>query len=84
MSFVNLLIIKNRRIVFLREHYRKAIDMLEKGITPLLSADAGYLVVDFDSKIILDCQDCFSLTDISKGELKRKLKDMGIYFFPKI
>jgi hypothetical protein len=83
MSFVNVVVVKNRKIKIFREHFRKAINALEQNIQPTLFVDGGYLIIDFDSKIILDCQDCFSLTDIKKGELKNKLKEMSIYFCPK-
>lgn len=83
MSFVNVIFVKNRKIKIFREHFRKVIEILENKTQPTLFLDGGYIVIDFDRKIILDCQDCFSLTDIKKGELKSRLEEMSIYFCPK-
>ena len=83
MSTVNALIIKNGRITFASEHYRKIIGILESRLKPTELLDGGYILVDLDKKILFDCQDCFSLMDIKKGEIKRKLKQMNIYFCPK-
>ncbi len=83
MSTVNALIIKNGTILFARHHYRKIIEILESRLKPGEMLDGGYILVDLDKKILFDCQDCFSLMDIKKGEIKRKLKQMNIYFCPK-
>jgi len=64
MSEVHLIIIKNRKIYFITQHYRKIQQILEnkdlfrqKG----KYLDAGYILVDFDNKDIINCQDAFAL-----------------------
>lgn len=65
MSFVHLTIIKNNTVYQLYVHYRTALRLLEqdtKDILPLLKGkycDAGYLIVDYDKKQIVNGQDAF-------------------------
>ena len=64
MSYVHLLIAKDDNIYLVNVHYRTAMKLLEhpERVLPLLKPrflDAGYLVVDFDKKIVVNGQDAF-------------------------
>lgn len=64
MSEVHLIIIKNRKIYFITEHYRKIQQILEsKDVIKQKGKylDAGYILVDFDNKELINCQDAFAL-----------------------
>ena len=70
MSIVNAIIIKNNKIMFATEHYRKIIKMLENP-KPERFLDAGYIVVDFDAKTILNSQNAFSPKSINNKQVKK-------------
>ncbi len=69
MSLVNAIIIKNRKIMFKREHYNKIIKAINNP-KPRQFLDAGYIIVDFDSKTIINAQNAFSTKDISSKQIK--------------
>ena len=66
MSFVHLTVINKNTVHQLYVHYRTAKRILEQGperfsFLPGKHKDAGYLVVDYDKKQIINCQDAFAL-----------------------
>lgn len=70
MSVVNILLIKGGKIIFIREHYRKALEMLENP-SPKLFLDSGYIVIDFDFNLILNAQNAFSIRDIKNKKIRK-------------
>ena len=68
-TYINLMLIKENKILFIRRHYRKAIKIIDNP-NPKMWLDGGYIVIDFDNNILIDKQDCFSLEDLSNKELK--------------
>jgi len=76
MSVVNVLLIKNGKIRFIREHYRKAIKILENPAAELkLFLDSGYIVIDFDFDLIFNSQNAFSINNIKN----RKIRQMKVF-----
>ena len=64
MSFVNLLLVKDKKVLFKRMHYREALDLLWKEKFDLKlhhGLDAGYIVIDVDRKQIINSQNAFYL-----------------------
>jgi uncharacterized pyridoxamine 5'-phosphate oxidase family protein len=64
MSEVHLVIIKNRKIYFITKHYREIQQILENNNKIRQKGkylDAGYIVIDFDNKDIVNCQEAFAL-----------------------
>ncbi len=66
MSFVHLTIIHNNTVYPLYVHYRTALQLLEQGppafrFLPGKYRDAGYLIVDYDKKMIVNGQDAFAI-----------------------
>lgn len=63
MSEIHLIIIKGRKICFIREHYRKIRQLLEKPEKIKLKnpeyLDAGYILLDLNNKEVISCQDAF-------------------------
>ena len=61
MSEIHLIIIKDRKICFIKEHYRKIKQLLENPESIKLKdseyLDAGYILLDLNNKEIIDCQD---------------------------
>jgi hypothetical protein len=74
MSVVNVLIIKNGKISFIREHYRKALKLLENP-SPKLFLDSGYIVLDFDFNLFFNAQNAFSINDIKN----KKIRQMKVF-----
>lgn len=71
MSFVHLIIIHKNTVYQLNVHYRTAKRLLEQGpekfcFMPGKCKDAGYLVVDYDKKQIINCQEAFALPPRTK------------------
>ncbi len=75
MSFVHLTIIHNNTVYQLNVHYRTARRILEDGpeeffkSLPGKDKDAGYIVVDYDKKQIVNCQDAFALPQNKELEI---------------
>jgi hypothetical protein len=66
MSFVHLTIIHNHTVHQFYLHYRTALRLLEQGPTafrflPGKYRDAGYLIVDYDKKILVNGQDACAI-----------------------
>ena len=67
MSFVHLTIIHKNTVYQLNVHYRTALRLLEQGteeffkFLPGKYKDAGYLVIDYDKKTLINGQDAFAL-----------------------
>ena len=69
MSFVTLIIIKDKHLQTVSAHYsviKKIIEYCDFGIEAVKSAnkteiDAGYILVDCDRKMIVDAQDAFQI-----------------------
>ncbi len=84
MSIVNAVIIKDRKIRFVRKHYREIMKILnEKKPRAKQFLDAGYIIVDLDRKIILNCQDAFSLLDLKKNELRKLFSEWRVMDYAK-
>ncbi len=65
MSFVHMLIIKNGRVGYHVLHWRSAKEFLLK-LPCSRSLDAGFLVVDSDSKNIINGQSAFDVRKVTK------------------
>jgi len=67
MSIVNLFVIKENKIYFIRKHYRKVQEMLknQKHLSKedYYYLDAGYLVLDLDNKSIINSQHAFAVKE---------------------
>ena len=66
MSLVHLVIVHNKTVYQLNVHYRTALRLLKQGPAvladmPGLDRDAGYLIIDYDKKTLINCQDAFAL-----------------------
>jgi len=70
MSLVNAMIIKNRKIMFKRDHYNKIIKAISSP-KPGQFLDAGYIIIDFDTKTIINAQNAFSIKDLNNKSIKK-------------
>ena len=73
MSEVHLIVIKNRKIYFITEHYRKIQQIMENKEKIRQKGkylDAGYIVLDFDSKDIVNCQEAFALLNLKSFSIE--------------
>ena len=67
MSFVHLTIIHKNTIYQLNVHYRTALRLLEQSPEELFRflpgkyRDAGYLIVDYDKKMLINGQEAFAI-----------------------
>lgn len=66
MSFVHLLIIHQGTVYQLNVHYRTALRLLEQGpsafrFVPGKYRDAGYLIIDYDKKTVVNGQEAFAV-----------------------
>lgn len=72
MSFVHLLIIKDDKLSLASVHYRSAIGFIEKlhkfKMPSHRFLDSGYVVVDFNRKLIVNGQDAFHLGRLVKDK----------------
>ncbi len=79
MSIVNAVIIQDRKIKFTRKHYREIMKILNKkkpGAKKFI--DAGYIIVDLDRKVLMNCQDAFPLSDLKKNELRNMFSEWRV------
>ncbi len=69
MSFVHIIIVYKNTGYQLNVHYRTALRLLEQGpeqffrFLPGKYRDAGYLVVDYDKKMLITSQNAFALPE---------------------
>ena len=73
MSFVNLIIIKDKNIYFAEKHYREIITAINKDNLKDLTdketyLDSGYMVIDLNSSTILNAQNAFNLEETKAKE----------------
>lgn len=69
MSFVTLIIVKNKKLSVTTAHYTFVKKVIEHGLADIVPLktnnnhflDAGYLIVDYDAKTIINAQDAFAL-----------------------
>lgn len=69
MSFVTLIIIRNKQLAVTSAHYTFVKKVVECGLVDIVPLktnnhhflDAGYLLVDYDTKTIINAQDAFAL-----------------------
>ncbi len=69
MSFVTLIIVKNKQLTVTSAHYTFVKKVIEHGLVDIVPLktnnhhflDAGYLVVDYDNKTIINAQDAFQI-----------------------
>lgn len=72
MSYVHILVVKDDCLYPMHLHYRNAISLFEKGFEralPLLHhrfLDSGYVVVDLNKKLIVNCQSAFPVGRYAK------------------
>ena len=72
MSFVTLILIKNKQLQTISAHYsviKKIIEYCDFGIETVKIAnkteiDAGYIIVDCDRKMIVDAQNAFHTNNL--------------------
>ncbi len=71
MSEITVIFIEGNEISFLKAHYRKVMDIVNNNFKPLRKLekkeklDAGYLLIDLDKKLMLDCQSGFSIEHLN-------------------
>lgn len=85
---ITLIVIANGRMSVSDLHYRHVIEILASSFSCIEALvndaphpavlDAGYLLVDTDSKIMVNRQDAFSLHQLPRKVLE-KLKQEGLY-----
>lgn len=79
MSIVSAVVVKDRKIRFVRGHYRDIMKILDsRKPSAKKIVDAGYIVFDLDRKIVLNCQSAFRITDLSKGDLSSILSEWRV------
>lgn len=67
MSFVHVLMVHQNTVYQLNVHYRTALRLLEQGPEELFKhlpgkdKDAGYLVLDYDRKVLINGQEAFAI-----------------------
>ena len=72
MSFVTLILIKERKLTIISAHYRvikRIIEYCDFGIEIVKSTnkteiDAGYLLIDIDNKVVIDAQCAFYTSNL--------------------
>ena len=72
MSFVTLILIKDKQLQTISAHYsviKKIMEYYDFGIETVKSSnkteiDAGYILVDCDRKIIVDAQNAFHTNNL--------------------
>lgn len=76
MSEIIVMLVEDKEISFIKAHYRLIMGILNnnfKNIRQLKQKqqklDAGYLLIDLDKKLMLDCQSGFSIEHL-KPEIK--------------
>jgi hypothetical protein len=76
MSEITVVLIEDNEVFFVKAHYRFIIDLINSNFKKTLELkqkkqklDAGYLLIDLDKKLMLDCQSGFSIE-----HLKPKIK----------
>jgi len=75
MSFVHLTIVHKNTVYQLNVHYRTALRLLQQGpeeffkFAPGKYRDAGYLIVDYDKKRIVNGQEAFAIPQKSGLEV---------------
>ena len=70
MSITHALIIKNNKISFHSAHYNKIIQIINTP-KPNKFLDAGYIIIDFDNKTIINAQNAFSINHLNNKEIKK-------------
>ncbi len=74
MSEIHLILIKNNKIIYIKDHYKNIKRVLINNKTDNLRSedvDAGYILLDLDRKYLINRQNAFSLKleDINTLEL---------------
>ena len=73
MSFITLILIKNKQLQTIKAHYhtiKKIIEHPDFEIETVkqnnkIEIDAGYILIDCDKKILVNSQDTFHLTNLN-------------------
>lgn len=65
MSNVNLVIIKDDKMYFIRDHFNK-IKKLAGRLKSKSFLDAGYIILDYNNKVILNSQSAFDVNELKK------------------
>jgi len=68
MSLITVVIIKNQHLAVVHCHWRAAKQILQEqvlknSINKKHKLDAGYLVLDFDRKTFVSCQDAMAVPE---------------------
>ena len=72
MSKINLIVIEKKKIYHMEEHWRNVIEMFNGRLEDISGSkvmgrlDEGYILIDFDSQLIINCQQAFSFSDLSR------------------
>jgi len=72
MSFVTLILIKDKQLQIVSAHYctiKKIVEYCDFGIQTIKTTnkteiDEGYMLVDCDKKIVINMQNAFSIHDL--------------------
>lgn len=76
MSEINIIIVKGADFYYAQMHYREIIKAIsnpeefKKLLKNRQYLDAGYLIIDFNNKTIINCQNAASLPKTNFEELK--------------
>lgn len=83
MSFITLIIIQKTRIAVIQKHYRFVIEFFntefsdidvytqDRTYDPWL--DAGYIIIDFNNRVIVNSQIAFTFSDLEE-KIEKKLQ----------
>lgn len=69
MSFVTLIIVRNKRLMTTTAHYTFVKKVIEHGLADIVPLktnnnhflDAGYVILDYDARTIINAQDAFAI-----------------------
>ena len=76
MSEINVIIVKDSDFYYAKMHYREIIKSIsnpeefKKLLKNIQYLDAGYLILDFNNKTIINCQNAANLPKTNFEELK--------------
>lgn len=74
MSTIHLIIIEGGKVYHLEEHWRRVMDLLNNELHDISGSsiigriDEGYMLIDFDSQLIVNRQYAFSFKDLQRAE----------------
>ncbi|MBI4141194.1 hypothetical protein HY485_05145 [Candidatus Woesearchaeota archaeon] len=77
MSFVTLIIVKNKQLTVTTAHYTFVKKVIEHGLVDVVPLktnnhhrlDAGYVLIDYDAKTIVNAQDAFAIRNLENFQI---------------